>query len=657
MPMRNKILSALFALLILPSAVFATADEAPAWLKQAAAIATPSYPKEVHAVVLHSEARKIVEEDGRITTTRTYAVRLLSREGRGEAVAVASYLISSEKVKEMRAWLLRPDGVARSYGKKETLDLAVVDNDIYNEQRRRVISASDEADAGSVFGYEIIEEGRTMFSQFIWPFQTDLPVLRSRLTMTLPAGWRAEATTFNRPKVEPVIGGSTYTWELANLPQIEEEPLSPSMRSLAALLAVSLYPAPNKNTILRSFANWKEVARYLAETNDAQAAHNETIATKARELTAAAKTEFEKIQAIGRYAQAVNYIAIAIDLARGGGDRPHAASDVFSKNYGDCKDKTALMRAMLKSLGIESWAVWIYSGDPTHVRQEWPSPGQFNHCIIAIKVNDTTNAPTVIKHQALGRLLIFDPTDEHTPVGDLPDHEQGSWALLGASDLGDLVRMPTTPPEANKLERTVEAALDAMGNLSAQIKETSVGQAAVDERRQFKRYSQTDYQKVTERWITRGAPAAAVSKIAPQDEAQAGRFALEVEFKAPGYAQTMRGKLMVFKPALVSRRSSLFLTKDKRAHPVVLESQAFSETARIKLPEGFEVDEIPNAVELNQPFGNYAASWEVKDGHLHFKRSLILRAGTIPVEQYANVRSFFAMVLGAEQAPVVLAKK
>jgi hypothetical protein len=46
----------------------AKGDEAPAWLRQAASITVPAYGKDVHAVTLHDESRKTVEEDGRITT-------------------------------------------------------------------------------------------------------------------------------------------------------------------------------------------------------------------------------------------------------------------------------------------------------------------------------------------------------------------------------------------------------------------------------------------------------------------------------------------------------------------------------------------------------------------------------------------------------------
>jgi hypothetical protein len=119
----------------------------------------------------------------------------------------------------------------------------------------------------------------------------------------------------------------------------------------------------------------------------------------------------------------------------------------------------------------------------------------------------------------------------------------------------------------------------------------------------------------------------------------------------------MQDRLLVFKPAIVSRRESLFLTEQARRYPVVLPSLAYTETVRVKLPKGFEVDELPDPAKLVTPFGNYSTSYIVKDDQLSFTRTLLVRGATIPVKDYANVRGFFAAIRGAEQAPVVLARK
>jgi hypothetical protein len=77
----------------------------------------------------------------------------------------------------------------------------------------------------------------------------------------------------------------------------------------------------------------------------------------------------------------------------------------------------------------------------------------------------------------------------------------------------------------------------------------------------------------------------------------------------------------------------------------------------VKLPAGFDVDELPDVLKLDTAFGSYKTSYEVKDGQLVFIRTLAQRAGTIPADQYQSVRSFFEKIRAAEQAPVVLVKK
>jgi len=78
---------------------------------------------------------------------------------------------------------------------------------------------------------------------------------------------------------------------------------------------------------------------------------------------------------------------------------------------------------------------------------------------------------------------------------------------------------------------------------------------------------------------------------------------------------------------------------------------------RVKLPAGFDVDEVPDPVSLDTPFGTYKTNYEVKDGQLLFTRKLVQRATTIPADQYSSVRSFFEKIRSAELSPVVLARK
>lgn len=657
--MRKLILITGFVLsIVLTPAVGAAADEAPAWLHEAAATKTSTYDKDVPAVVLRKDQSVTLSTDGRVTTTTIFAVRILTREGRGYARAGEVYLTKTGNVRELTAWLIRPNGFVKKYGKDSTVDAISDPNDIYDEYRVRSIDAAQDADAGVVFGYRSVSEERPLFNQDVWNFQNRLPTVFSRYSLTLPNGWQASGMVFNHAQIAPSVSGSTYVWELRDLQPITPETASPTVRNLAPLVAINYYPtASGSSNGFKTFETWAQVSRWGTELHDPQALPDETVSAKARALTANSKTDLDRIKAIGRFVQGLQYISIDIGIGRGNGYRPRSAAQVLAKAYGDCKDKANLMRVMLQAIGITAYPVFIFSGDATVVREEWPSPTQFNHCIIAIKVNEQTEVPTVIQHASLGRILIFDATDESTAVGDLPDHEQGSLALVVAGEVGALLRMPILAPALSQMARETDVVLSADGSITANLKERSTGQTAVNERRAFRQLTNTAYKGMIENWVTQGASGASVSRMLPVDDIDGTGFGLDVDFSAVAYGKSMQDRLLVFKPAIVSRRESVFLTEPTRKHPVVLESHAFTETVRVKLPEGFDVDELPDAVKLESSFGSYKTSYEVKSGQLLFIRTLSQRAGTIPADQYQTVRTFFDRMRAAEQAPVVLARK
>ena len=438
-------------------------------MRQSALTNPPVYEKSVPAVVLYNEQQVVLGNDGKLVTTENYAVKILTHEGKSSAVARAFYLVSSGKVREMEGWLIRPDGSTKSYDKKSILDIISDPDDVYNEGRIKIIDASDDVDTGYIFGYTVVSEDQPLFYQDNWSFQERLPTLLSRYSLNLPSGWKASSVTFNHETVTPQVSGTNYTWELRNLAPIPPEPMSPSVRNIAPRVSVNYAPENSSQAVSRAFADWTEVSKWASGLYDPQVIVDDNVAAKARELTANSKTELEKIQAVGKYVQNLQYISIDIGVGYGNGYRPRPSSTVLSRGYGDCKDKANLMRAMLRALKIEAYPIAIYSGDPTFVRAEWVSPSQFNHCIIAVKVSDDTKTATVINHPKLGRLLIFDATDPYTPVGDLPDYEQGSEALIIAGDNGGLSKMPITPPESNAWERSVEVNLTDDGNIKGLI--------------------------------------------------------------------------------------------------------------------------------------------------------------------------------------------
>jgi hypothetical protein len=634
------------------------ADDAPAWLRQAAtSTVTTKYDAKVKAVTLHDESRVDVEEGGKITTTTFYALKILTKEGRASAIGDVMYETGAGKIKEMRAWIIRPSGEVKKFGKERVFDVMIDENDVYNEGRAQIVDASKDIDPGDVFGYEWVKEEKTVFMQFLWAFQGAHPSLSSSFTINVPAGWRANGVTFNHAKIEPTVSGNSYTWQMQDLGPVEREPSSPRLSSIVPRLAVNLMPPAGARTGLgKSFENWQDVARWNAEISDPQAVASPELTAKTQSLVAAAKTDFERIQAIGRYVQGVKYVSIQTGLGRGGGYKPHTAAEVFAKSYGDCKDKANLMRTMLKVAGIEAYSLAIYSGDPMFVREEWVSPQQFNHAIVAIKLKDDLKLGAVRWYPNLGRMLFFDPTDEHTPVGMIPEDEENSWALLISSDQGGLLRMPTSAPETNRLERHVELTLESDGSVAGKVEENAFGHPAESYRHERDHMEKGEFRKRMESWISESGSGAAMKSLDVADGANEA-MKLEVGFAIPRYAKLMQGVLLVVKPSVLPPRERVYLAETTRKYPIVLNAESFDETMRMKLPAGFDVDELPRPFQTKTDFGSFSSSSEVKDGILTYHRSLTVNAGVIPVERYKEARTFFSAAYGSGEQPVVLAKK
>lgn len=627
--------------------------EAPSWVSEVATRALPTYAGKVPAAVLLDEQRVTVDASGMVDTMTRHAVKILTHEGQREAEVTEGYEKGGRQVKDLHAWLVAPGGFVKTFDKGSVEDLGEFSGeDLYNDFRLRRIRAVN-AEIGSVFVYEseVVEKAAEAQDEFM--FQVGLPELEARYSVTVPAGWTATGTILNHEPLAAVVDGNTYTWTLKNLPFRERQSAAPQLIGTSPMLAVDFHPPAGVNDP-PSFKGWPDVSRWYAQIAEPQADTAAEMTAMVHTLTANAAGEYDKIRALGHYVQNVRYIEISMDLAHHGGVRPHAASEVFAKKYGDCKDKANLLRAMLRAAGIQSYIVTIYSGDRTHVKKEWPSPAQFNHAILAIQVSDAVKAPTVISTSA-GRLLIFDPTDDKTPMGDLPFYEQGSYALICAHEHGDLVQMPVIAPEESLLDETVQASIDAEGKLTASLSMHSQGQAARLERERHD-VPPDKYKAEMERYVDYYVKAAAVSKIDAQDTFELNQFTTNLDFNSISYGQLMQGRLLVFNPSIVRPAVQHYPAEPNRDQPVVLNAHLYRKQVTVKLPEGFTLDEMPTPFHEEQPFAKFSIAFKQEPGQIIVTEELRTEAMTLPASDYAKVKKFFDSVYGANSQNAVLVR-
>ncbi len=644
--------------LVLGCGALARAATAPDWLTAIARAPVTVATKDADAVVLLTEDVLDVERDGdRVQRTRL-VVKVLNADGRQHARAAVHYLSGSSQVVAFKAWIIKPDGQVIVLGKKNIADTALHANalELYGENRRQTISGSADVTPGCVFGAEATVRARTIFNQLRWRFGDDLPVERSTFALRLAAGWGVADRVFNHAPIAPAMNGDVRSWTLTALPAQLEEPMAPPARTAAPWLAVDLLPPANSAEARAGVAtgSWLEMSRFFTPRYDAAAQPDAALTARANALAAGAATSWERIQRITQFVQRVNYILVALDAANAGGLIPRPAPRVLQCNYGDCKDKATLLRALLAAAGVKSYPLIVMASGRQRLESSWPAVAQFNHCILAIAVDGSVQSSAIVEHPTLGRLLVFDPTDQFTPVGWLARGRLSDQALILAGEAGGLIELPAAAPEGDRLVRTVEAQLDGLGNVAARIDEHYYGVAASGMRGMFVSMRDGDFQKRIERSLGVTLPALRAVKLTTEDLFPAPEFKFGIELFSAGYGKLMRDELLTFKPALIARRDAMRLTKKARTLPIALKAQAYEERAEFTLPPDCVVDELLAPVAFETEFGSYRATSRAEGRKVFFERSLVLKTVEVPAADYDKVRSFFDRVTRSEQSPIVL---
>jgi len=634
--------------------VLFAADDVPDWVRQAAAQSIPAFPAKVFLAGLLQEESLTVESDGRRTMRERGVIKVLQKSNEA-LIASRTYNTRAGRIRDFRAWLLSPNGSPISLGKDKVVDVALSPEYTYDEGRAKVISAGSGLAPGSVFAYEVTEEEKSVFTHYVYAFQNSRPVLVSRFMLSTPASWEVQGVVFNHDPVQPVVSGGVYTWEMRDLPWIEHEPYSPSLHALAPWLGVTYFPPDDKAGLTR-LNDWQAVSAWVASLVDPAAEESPAIRAKSAELTRDMTSETDKIRAIGAFVQQVNYVSVQTNITRGGGYTPHRADEVLSRNYGDCKDKATLMRALLKGAGIGSYLTMIDASDRQYVRPEWVSVQQFDHAIVAVRVSPETNLPTVFQHPRLGRLLMFDPTDTDTPFGDLPVGEQGGHALIVAGAQGGLADLPLLPAGNNRIESSAEASMDFAGRLEAHVGRQYFGQAAAQAHARMAHQENADLRRSYELSLGRRLGAIIVKQAEMSGLIGDGHMRLSLDFTAAQFSQTT-SLLMIVKPGALALGVDYIFPPGERKLPVKLEADLYKDAVRIKLPAGFKIDELPEAVHLESRYGAYRANWKADGEDLVFEQSTEVRDVLVPAAQYAEIRAFFDRIGGSQMAPVVLVRK
>ncbi len=635
----------------------AAASDAPQWMHAQTSTTLPTYDDRTNAVLLYSETNVTVISTNKIKTTVREVYKILRPDGRSHGT-VDVYFNPERKIKSFHGWCIPAQGKDYEVKDKDAIEVSssADGGELVSDVKYRVLRIPA-AEPGNIVGYEYEVEEQPFFLQDIWNFQEVDPVREGHYSLQLPSGWEFKTSWLNHPEVKPTeAGNNLWQWAINDVRGLRREPAMPPFRGVAGQMIITLFPPGGKAA--NGFAEWNDLGQWvntvLAGRVEASAEVRQQVAT----LTADKHTELEKMKAIAKFVQHdIRYVAIELGI---GGWQPHAAPEVFAHRYGDCKDKATLTRSMLHEIGVESYAV-IINDHRGAVTRETPAHNfGFNHAILAVKLPDDLNDPSliaVLQHPKMGRLLYFDPTDEMTPFGQIRGELQDNYALLVTPTGGELQPLPQQPPAMNSIERTAKLTLDDKGTLSGVVREVRLGERAASERWALRSTTKdTDRIKPIETLLAGSLSNfqithATVENMQTTDEP----FRFNYTFESLNYSKNA-GDLLLVRPRVLGNKGYGFLeTKEARKFPIEFEGPARdTDSFEITIPAGYVVDDVPAPVDADYGFASYHSKTEVKGNVIDYQRTFEVKELSVPVSRAEELRKLYRIIAGDERNTVVL---
>lgn len=639
-------------LLLLFAARLAAA--APDWLLADAALPARAKVAERGAEILRREVLVTVNADGSWQQTLRYALRVDHSGGTGRAVIGVPYVERADRITRAEAWQVRAGRVVKNFPRREWLDRISVDEaTLYSDFRTFAVGCPAPA-VGDVFGGEVVLNRTSNAGQEVMDFSPELPARLQRLEIRVPRGWNVRVWWLNGKGPEPRIqpDRSTWAWEVRDQPEEKDEPWASEQPALVAAVTIEP-PAGSRPAALPALDSWAQVAAWLYQLQNPQCDTGPDLVATVRRLTAGLTEPVDKITALTRFVQERRYIQVNRNSGLGFGYRPRKATEVLAADYGDCKDKSNLLRAMLREAGFESHLVAAYIGDRDAVRPEWPSPAQFNHAILAIKLQPGTQVPGATDDPVLGPVLFFDSTARWIPAGHLPWVLQGGRGMVCDAEGTGLVAFPRSA-DANeyRLEARIEITLAADGSCTGQVLETRRGQLAAEGRNWAFVLSEKERKEYWMRRLGATVRGVVVEELATETAADLWGFTSTVRFKSPLFGQRLRDEMMVLNLDVLTRDSVPVFPEAQRQHDLLVRPIHMVTEMTLNLP-AVETVELPSERRVVSEYGEYTGHYTREGARVVYRRVLQLNPVRVAPAQYPAFRQFMLEVAKAERTAVI----
>ena len=506
---------------------------------------------------------------------------------------------------------------------------------------------------GSIIEYKYkVNYGGMINTDNYWTIQHELYTVKESFRMErysgglqgFEMGYQVAVIYSHMPaNMKPVDKNGAYQMEAENMPAFDSEGFMPPEEQFTPMVRFFYLglenPSPDKF--------WENAGRRWNDDVDHFIGNRKEI----REAAAAAignETDPEqKLRKLYARAQQVRNLTYERDRTEEEQKKENIkqnqnVGDVLSRGIGDRDEITRLMVALARAAGFDASIVRVSNRQTRFFNKGVLSTRQLDTEIAAINVN--------------GKDVYLDPGTRFCPYGYL------RWIRTSAAGLkldkkgGTFVTAPPAPYDKAITRRVADMIMDADGNLKGTVTVSFEGGEALEHRLDGLDTDDAGKAKSLEDELQGWLPTGAIIKVAKADgwESSEGPLAVRFNVDMPGYASTVGKRLLVPSYLFQAKQLDAFKQKDRK-YPIYF-PYAFAEADRvnIQLPPGYTLENAPQPQKAQLAYAGYQNIVQYDGKELVTQRILQMNGIFFKLEQYGEVKDFFAKVLAGDEQQAVL---
>lgn len=549
-----------------------------------------------------------------LTEERVQRVTLITSAERADIYhrRTLPYVSESQRLRVLRARVLRRDGSELSAQQGDTPRLVEPEFNLYYDTRLRVLDFPELQD-GDLLEVSYVKT-ETIESNETGPYEGGLVILGRSVPTVLA-------------EVE-LVGpdGALPSWDLINLEGEPDRRVDPdgsvrlawTWRDLDPVLP-DIPPSPpfarGRFLAYSSHPDWGELSSWYARHVAPRVRASRQIEELAESLTEGVDDRIERIRRIYTYVtNEIRYVGLEFGEHR---FRPFSADWVLNQGIGDCKDTAALLVALFEAIDIPARMVMVRTAELGPIAGEMALLEVFNHAIAYLPDDD----------------LWLDGTASGHAMLPPPRMDQGATVLVVE---GLESRPRITPTVGGGLSQTTYVLREGLdGSVPLELRVEARGEAADRLRNQFAG-SQDPRPFAT--WLQRSFPGAELTAD-PQYRLVPSRdpALLELEAVVPRTALDSRGGIATYPDTL--DLSTRVVPTGERSGPLLV-------AVRPDLEWNLEVTlgRVPSieakTVSLTSDFGSLKLTIAIEDLGYRVNGYVHLNPGVVEAERAPELRAF-----------------